>query len=1069
MTRQPTHFMFQSLDKTSIDAREKKVLQLWREQRIFELSTARDKAKKELPEFVFYDGPPFSTGLPHYGHLLTGIIKDVIPRFKAMRGYRVQRRFGWDCHGLPVETEAEKQFQLHGADQIEKFGIERFNEICRQIVSRHDAEWGKITERIGRWVDFEGAWHTMDRDYMESVWWVFQKLFEKGLIYRDYKVLPFSWKLGTPLSNFEAGQNYQEVDDPSLIVKFHLKSEYRTYLLAWTTTPWTLIANMALTVRDGITYAKLQVESGDTFILAESAVDRLFGDQPHKILAKLSAKDLEGYAYEPLFPNFADCAIKGAFRVISDSFVSLDEGTGIVHTAPAFGESDFYACRKHGIPLVCPIDSNGNMTQNAAPFAGLHFQIASQKIIQQLKERSMLFANQRLRHRYPMCWRTDTPLIYRATKTWFVAVETLKEALTAHNRSINWIPDHIQDGRFGKWLENARDWAISRNRYWGTPIPLWMNEDEEMCAVGSIEELRQLTKAPIEDLHRHHIDDLTFEKEGKTYRRIPEVFDCWFESGAMPYAHRHYPFESKGDFESAFPADFIAEGLDQTRGWFYTLHVLAAALFDRPAFKNAIVSGIVLAEDGTKMSKRLKNYPDPQKVIERCGADAVRLYMLQSGAMRGESLLFSEAGVEATLRKVLIPWWNAYSFFSTYAQIYAFVPKNPYDPANSLKERPRHILDRWILSRLATLIDKVKGALDAYLLFEAVPPFMLFIEELTNWYIRRNRRRFWQDEESPDRNEAFQTLYWALCTLCHLAAPLTPFTSEMLYSSLKSSSDPISVHLRSYPDSQPHFADVDLEEGMQILMQIAGLGHSLRKERKLRVRQPLRKIAIFCRQSKIERFLAENSGVLTDELNVKEIEFLQSDENWLQWSVKPDFRKLGKKWGAAMPAIKAALSALSGSDLAALAANEPVNLNISDQDQLVEILPSEVLITREVAGDIAAASTDEFAIALDIELDQALIEEGIVREIVNKINTLRRETGLDVQDRIHLTMKTKERLASIFKKHQEHICAETLIAAFDFKDAVQSAIEWTIEGMTCSLFIQPLKADAQKKSESPSL
>lgn len=1045
--------MFHPLDKESIDAREQRVLQLWRQHRIFKKSIPEKKEKEQLPEFVFYDGPPFSTGLPHYGHLLTGIVKDVIPRYKAMKGYRVIRKFGWDCHGLPVETEAEKQLELHGASQIEEFGIERFNEVCRQIVSKHDAQWGEITERIGRWVDFERAWHTMDRDYMESVWWVFKQLFDRGYIYRDYKVLPFSWKLGTPLSNFEAGQNYQEVEDPSLIVKFHLKSEFRTYLLAWTTTPWTLISNMALTVRDGIDYVKLQDGSGDTFILSESASTRLFADRPHRVLDRLKAKDLEGYAYEPLFANFADCAAQGAFRVISDSFVALDEGTGIVHTAPAFGESDFYACRKHSIPLVCPMDTNGIFTSKAAPFDGLHFQAVNTLVIDQLEQRGLLFSSQRLRHRYPMCWRTDTPLIYRATKTWFVAVETLKEGLLAHNQTINWIPSHIRDGRFGKWLENARDWAISRNRYWGTPIPLWMSEDGEMCAVESVEQLQQLTNVKIDDLHRHRIDHLSFEKDGKVFHRIPEVFDCWFESGAMPYAHRHYPFADKADFEDNFPADFIAEGLDQTRGWFYTLHVLAAALFDKPAFKNAIVSGIVLAEDGAKMSKRLQNYPDPNKVIERCGADAVRLYMLQSGAVRGESLQFSESGVEATLRRVLIPWWNAYSFFSTYALIYHFEPRRSFDP-KKLNSTAHHILDRWILSRLATVIKNVGEALDAFLLFEAIPPFLHFIEELTNWYIRRNRRRFWQDEACTDRQEAFETLYTVLCALSHLAAPLTPFTSEMLYRSLRCESDLESVHLQAFPTYPSEAIDQELERGMRALSQIAGLGHSLRKERKLRVRQPLKGISVFCRCEKISAFLDANQAILIDELNVKGVEFLKTDEAWLQWRAKPDFRKLGKKWGSAMPALKEALSALNGSALQALSAGEAIEIHLPNIDQVLNILPSEVLITREVAADIAAASTDDFAIALDIELTDELIVEGIVREIVNKINTLRREIGLLVQERISLLLRAPQRIESIFCDHKEHICKETLICEFAFGPIKTGGLLWSIEGMECELYIE---------------
>lgn len=1042
--------MFDPLDEQSIDERERAILAFWAARDIFgqSLDEPRQRTADARPEFTFYDGPPFATGRPHYGHLLAGIIKDVIPRYKSMQGFYVARRFGWDCHGLPVEAEAEQRCGLSGAASIENFGIDRFNQVCRAVVSQHDAHWAEITARIGRWVDMSGAWHTMDLSYMESVWWVFHQLFERGLVYRDFKVLPFSWKLGTPLSNFEASQNYQEVDDPSLIVKFPLKGDPQTSLLAWTTTPWTLLANMALTVCGEAEYLKLQeVDSSEIYILSAIAAKRLFAKRPHRILAQMSGKDLEGYAYQPLFSHFEDRADRGAFRVISDPFVTLEEGTGIVHTAPAFGESDFYACRKHGIPLECPVDESGHFDDGVGPFSKLHFLEANSKITRALKERGRLFADQRLRHRYPMCWRTDTRLIYRATKTWFVSVEALKERLIANNLLIEWMPEHIQQGRFGKWLEGARDWAISRNRYWGTPIPLWQSEEGDVIAVKSAAHLKELTGKDLGDLHRHHIDSLEFELEGKTYRRIPEVFDCWFESGAMPYAHRHYPFEAKERFERGFPADFIAEGLDQTRGWFYTLHVLSTALFDKPAFKRAIVNGIVLAEDGAKMSKRLRNYPDPQLVLQRFGADAARLYMLQSPAARAESLLFSEAGVEGILRKVLLPWSSAYSFLSTYARIYAWRP--PIGESSPLSE---HVLDRWITSRLGTLIDQITSALDKTALFKAGPLLMQFVEELTNWYIRRCRRRFWQEEQTPDRDGAFQTLYRVLLQLSQLAAPLVPFISEDLYRRLRAPEMPESVHLCRYPERVPAWIDSELERDMALLTKIASSGHSLRKERKLRVRQPLASLSIYCRHPASRPFLTQHREILRDELNVKEILFLRDESNWASWSIRPKFRVLGKKWGALLPHVQRAIQRLDQSALTRLAGG--ASLILEAQGQSVELFPDEVELTRRALGP-TAHSADEFTLVLNTDLTPELIDEGIVREIINKINTLRRDQRLAVEDRIDLEIAGSAGLREIFEKNRELICAETLLVAYRFQaPSSSSAMNWSLEGLDCAMAIK---------------
>lgn len=641
-----------SIKKESFSDREKRILQMWSSQEIFQKSLDLRKGSKV---FSFYDGPPFATGLPHYGHILAGTIKDVIPRYKTMKGFYVPRRFGWDCHGLPVENEIEKAKQLAGAPAIEEFGIARFNEECRDIVLRYTEDWKAVVKRMGRWVDMDSPYKTMDLPFMESVWWVFSKLFELGLVYQGFKVMPFSAKLGTPLSNFEANLNYKDVDDPSLVVKFSLKERPHVFFLVWTTTPWTLFSNLALVVNPDMKYVEIIDEATkEHYILAESRVKEYFKENI-QIVKRFIGSDLAGAGYNPLFSYFKDRGGAKAFTVLTDGFVGEEDGTGIVHAAPSFGEADFFVCSREGIEPVCPVDSNGKFTKEIPEFEGLFVKEADKEIYRLLKKEGKVFKYGTIRHRYPFCYRSDTPLIYKTVTTWFVAVEKIKEKILAANEKIYWMPEHIKQGRFGKWLENARDWAVSRNRYWGTPIPLWRSDDNDYIVIKSAKDLEERSGRSIKDLHRHFIDDITFEVDGKVYKRVPEVFDCWFESGSMPYAQHHYPFENKKETMEQFPADFIAEGLDQTRGWFYTLTVLSAALFDKPAFTHAIVNGIVLAEDGQKMSKRLKNYPDPMDVIEKFGADAVRLYLLHSPVVMADDLKFSERGVETTLRSLLLP------------------------------------------------------------------------------------------------------------------------------------------------------------------------------------------------------------------------------------------------------------------------------------------------------------------------------------------------------------------------------------------------------------------------------
>jgi len=937
--------------KESFPAREERILQFWNEENIFEKSL---EARKGKSLFSFYDGPPFATGLPHYGHLLAGTIKDVIPRYKTMQGYFVPRRFGWDCHGLPVENEIEKAKELSGAPEIENFGIGKFNEECRSIVLRYTEEWKTTVDRMGRWVDFEKTYKTMDPSFMESVWWAFYELYAKGFVYEGFKVMPFSAKLGTPLSNFEANLNYRDIDDPSLTVTFPLESDPSTSLLAWTTTPWTLPSNLALAVGPEIEYVKVK-EKGKKgqVILAKDRLSTYFKDlEAIEIVETMKGSQLAEQKVVPLFSYFTKKKQDKAFSVLVDEFVSTEDGTGIVHMAPAFGEVDFFVTKAAGIELVCPVDHNGKFTKEVPEVEGLFVKDADKEIIKMLKEKGRVFHQGTIRHRYPFCWRSDTPLIYRAVRTWFVAVEKLKDKLLKNNEKIHWVPDHIKKGRFGKWLENARDWAISRNRYWGTPIPIWRSDDGEIIVIGSIAELEKRTGKKVTDLHRHFIDELTFEENGKTFKRIPEVFDCWFESGSMPYAQNHYPFENEKSTMEGFPADFIAEGLDQTRGWFYTLNVLSTALFDKPAFQNVIVNGIILAEDGNKMSKRLKNYPEPSLMIDSYGADAIRLFLLGSGAVSAEDLRFSERGVEQVMRQVMIPFWNAYQFLSTYTTIYKWEP--------SALEKAKTDIDRWILSKTQKLVEDVMKGLDCYELDKAVHPFVDMIEELTNWYIRRCRNRFWADEDTPDRKAAFSTLYRVLLTLSKVAAPFIPFLSEALYLYLRKEEDPQSVHLCDFPKVDLALRDLDLEEEMAATQTVVSCGHSLRKEQKIKVRQPLKKAHVICADLGRLDALKRQEHLICEELNVHGAEFSDNEEEFVQLICKPNFRVLGKKVGSKMRAMQEVIGAFQHVQMETLLAGDA--LDVAVEGESFTLTPEDVQIERKVREGLVARSEEGITI-----------------------------------------------------------------------------------------------------------
>jgi isoleucyl-tRNA synthetase len=1025
---------------------EEGILEFWNTNSVFQKSLDN---RKGCEEFVFYDGPPFATGLPHYGHLLAGTIKDVVPRYQTMQGKYVDRVFGWDCHGLPVEYEMEKELNLSGKKDIEDFGVDKFNEACRGIVLRYTSEWEQVVNRMGRWVDFDRGYRTMDRNYMESIWWVFKQLWDQDLIYEGHKILPYCPRCATPLSNFEANQGYEDVMDPAITVRFKALDEADTYFLAWTTTPWTLPSNLALAAGPEIDYVK--IKDGDVFyILAEARLSEYYKDEIPEIVSRCKGKDLAGKRYEPLFPYFSEMAEENAFRVLIADYVSTEDGTGIVHNAPGFGEEDAATCSANGITEVCPIDPQCCFTEEITDYQGRYVKECDKDIIRHLKEAGNLVHRGQITHSYPHCWRDDEPLIYRAISTWFVRIDRVKEKMLNANAQINWTPEHIKTGRFGKWLENARDWAVSRNRYWGCPLPIWRNEEGEMLSVGSVDELQKLAGKKIDDIHKHFMDDIEIPSPtGKSpLKRVVEVLDCWFESGSMPYAQNHYPFENKAHFEANFPADFIAEGLDQTRGWFYTLVVLGAAIFDKPPFKNVVVNGMILAEDGQKMSKRKKNYPDPKYMIDTYGADALRLFMLGSQVVRGEDLKFTEEGVRDCLRKVMIPMWNAYSFFVTYANVDNWSPAlgEPAPPTN-----PEHPLDCWILSSLNQMIEEITAEMDAYNLQKAAIRFEKFVEDLTNWYIRRSRRRFWKSQDDGDKQEAYQTLHYVLLMFTKTAAPFIPFTTESIYQNLRTDAMPESVHLCDFPVVDASRRDVYLEKQMDATMTAVQLGRFLRTQHKLKVRQPLAKAIIVPPNAEIQGMLEKTSDIISEELNVKAVEFSTNESELVERSIKPNFKTLGPKLGKNMKEAAAQIAKLDADQTNQLIGGGSVMLEFTDGSSL-ELTSEYMMIQRKEKAGVPVATEGGVTLALDTVLNDALREEGFAREFVSKIQNMRKESGFQVSDRINIKFAVDGEYAGVPAKFNDYICGEVLALELTRVDSVDGETV-DINGHECTIAI----------------
>eukprot|EP00761_Pharyngomonas_kirbyi_P013015 gb/GECH01013042.1/.p1 GENE.gb/GECH01013042.1/~~gb/GECH01013042.1/.p1 ORF type:complete len:1072 (+),score=220.26 gb/GECH01013042.1/:1-3216(+) len=1024
-------------DKFTLPEIEEEILEHWDKVDAFKTSLKQSEGKKE---YTFYDGPPFATGLPHYGHLLAGTIKDIVTRYAHQTGHHVRRRFGWDCHGLPIEFEIEKELGIKTKEEILEMGIGKYNDHCRRIVDKYSSEWEKTVKRMGRWIDFENDYKTMNLSFMESVWWVFRQLFDQGLVYRGFKVMPYSTACTTPLSNFEVSDNYRTVQDPSVIVSFPIVGdEQGAKLVAWTTTPWTLPSNLVLCVNADFTYVRIQdTETENIYIIAESRLSELYPKtkkkpkkEPYKIISKCTGKDLVGLEYEPLFNFFKQFHKSGAFRVFSDDYVTSDSGTGIVHCAPGFGEDDYRVCLEHkvivkGGDIPCPVDDNGRYTDEVSDWKGQHVKDkeTDKAIIRRLKENGRLIHQSTITHNYPFCWRSDTPLIYRAIPSWFIRVEKIKERLVENNKKAYWVPEWVQTRRFNNWLENARDWAVSRNRYWGTPIPIWVSDDyEEVVCVGSVKELEELTGSEVTDLHRDKIDNLTIpSRQGKgKLHRIPEVLDCWFESGSMPYAQSHYPFEEKEEFSNRFPADFIAEGIDQTRGWFYTLLVLGTALFNQCPFNNLIVNGLVLAADGRKMSKRERNYTAPGVLLNERGADVVRLYLINSPVVRGDNLKFSDSGVMDLARELFIPWFNGYRFFVQNARKFATKHGQLLGDNGEGVVSP-NLMDRWILSSVQSLIEFVRKEMHAYRLYTVVPRLVRFIDQLTNWYVRMNRFRFKGKKcSSEDWQASLCTLYKVLMLVAQIMAPFTPFITEAMYQNLKQllpkEKQQDSIHYLMLPEAEKNQVDTKIERVVDRMQRIVEMGRTARDKKGIGLKTPLSRITIVNPNQQYLDDLKEVSNYIKDELNIKQVE-LTSDESLMEKSVHPDNRGLGQRFKKEFPAIKKAIAAMTTEDIDHLTKEGKITLaghELSVDDFVINVSfkhESENLVSRSDGNSV---------VVLNTELTDELVQEGYAREVVSAVQSLRKSSGLKAEDKIHVFYLADEKFDDLVSQHTDDI------------------------------------------------
>ena len=1042
-----------STDLNFVD-REKAVLKFWEDNKIFEKSM---KEKDGNDIYTFYDGPPTANGKPHIGHVLTRVIKDMIPRYRTMKGYQVPRKAGWDTHGLPVELEVEKALGLDGKEQIEEYGLEPFIDKCKESVWKYKGMWEDFSGTVGFWADMDDPYVTYHNDYIESEWWALKKIWDKGLLYKGFKIVPYCPRCGTPLSAQEVAQGYKDVKERSAIVRFKAAEE-DAYLLAWTTTPWTLPSNLGLCVNPKETYAKVKCIDGNTYYMAEALLDTVLsplakdGEAAYEVLETYTGKELEYKEYEPLYQCAADGIAnqhKKAFYVTCDDYVTLTDGTGVVHIAPAFGEDDAKVCRKYDMPFVQLVDEKGNMAEST-PFAGLFVKKADLEVLKDLEERGLLFEAPNFEHSYPHCWRCDTPLIYYARESWFIKMTAVKDDLIANNNTINWIPESIGKGRFGDWLENVQDWGISRNRYWGTPLNIWECECGHQHSVGSIEELKSMSGNCPEDieLHRPYIDEVTIccPKCGKEMHRVPEVIDCWFDSGAMPFAQHHYPFENQDVFEQQFPADFISEAVDQTRGWFYSLLAISTLIFNKAPYKNVIVLGHVQDEKGQKMSKSKGNAVDPFKALEEFGADAIRWYFYVNSAPWLPNRFHDKAVVEGQ-RKFMGTLWNTYAFFVLYANI------DHFDATKyTLVYDKLFVMDKWLLSKLNTLVKEVDEDLGGYRIPEAARALQDFVDDMSNWYVRRSRERFWAKGMEQDKINAYLTLYTALVVCSKTAAPLIPFMTEDIYQNLVRSIDkcaPESIHLCSFPKAEESFIDKELEADMDNVLKLVVMGRACRNTANIKNRQPIGQMYVkadFC----LPKFYED---IVADELNVKTVTFTQEVRDFTSYSFKPQLKTVGPKYGKMLGGIKAVLSEIDGN-----AAMDELNaagaLKLEVNGQEITLFREDLLIESAQTEGYVSENDNGITVVLDTNLSDELLEEGFVREIISKVQTMRKEAGFEVMDKIAVTYEGTEKARAVFAGHAAAIGEETLAVSVEEKAPAGYVKEWKINGEKVTLGVE---------------
>ncbi len=1025
--------------------REKETLKFWKDNQIFEKSV---QLRKGAPAYTFFDGPPTANGKPHIGHVLTRAMKDIIPRYKTMRGYDVLRKAGWDTHGLPVELEVEKELGLDGKEQIEQYGVIPFIQKCKESVWKYKGEWEVMSDRMGFWADMDNPYITYDNDYIESEWWALKTIYEKGLLYKGHKIVPYCPRCGTALSSHEVAQGYKEVKETSATVRFRVPDEENTYFLAWTTTPWTLPSNVSLCVNPDVTYAYVRVDGKETLIMAKDLIGTVLEGHETEIVKEVLGKELEYKHYEPLFECTRKAAGgKDAFYVMVDDYVTTTDGTGIVHNAPAFGEDDYRVCRRYDLPFVQMVDSKGEMC-GGTPWDGVFVKKADPMVLRDLEERGLLFAAPKFEHSYPFCWRCDTPLIYYARSSWFIAMTKVKDRLIDYNRRINWIPETIKEGRMGNFLENVIDWGISRERYWGTPLPVWVcDKCGKIHVVGSRKELSQLTGCDENvELHKPYVDPLTWKCEcGGTMRREPVVIDCWFDSGSMPFAQWHYPFENKDKFERRYPANFISEAIDQTRGWFYTLSAIAACLFDSPAFLNCIVLGHVQDKEGRKMSKHIGNVVDPWVLLDNQGADAVRWYFYTS-SMPWLPNRFSAEAVSESQRKYMGTFWNTYAFYILYADIDNFDPTRHKLVRDNLTP-----MDRWILSRLNTLIGHVEAYLDDLKMTEAGREMQDFMDDLSNWYVRRCRERYWGKDMTPDKEAAYMTLYTVLKTMALISAPFTPFMSETMYQNMVRTVDksaPESIHLCDWPHKDESFIDPELEANMAAVLDIVVLGRSARNAANIKNRQPVASMYV---QGKALPDMYVS--IIADELNVKEVRFVDDASSFISYRVKPQLKTLGPRYGKLLPKINQYLAGKGVGNAVVAAHNRGESYSFDIDGTEISLAAEDVLVSTEENAGFVTVTEHDLSVVLDTNLTPELIEEGFVREIVSKVQTMRKEAGFEVTDHIVLSHHGNSLIESIFAKHGAEIAADTLADSIKLGSAGYVK-DWEINGESVTLGVE---------------